>query len=322
LALSSLNFKKHLENIKTIVVISGLFNSIVAIIQAFAFIYFKVKILNIYGWKWPDGFRVTGTSFDANHLAAFILLPLFISIDRSIKIKGYARFTYIFLTGVFLLTFYYSASRSGLIALFVGLLIYTAYHFVSNKIFKTLTYTGLAFIPVIFLAVALFFTPLMNLNKNQQLGNTNDAIFNATKFISKHGRGLDPSAFAHFALIHTSFYLQSENMFLGVGAGNFAEGLKQNKKASNIFLQIDPDVYSKDDFPSHSMYGEALAENGFVGLVMFCLLLVAIVKKYFVTLTKSAQVLPFFVYTYSMLFFMLFYNINEEFFWFFAFLGL
>ena len=321
LSLLNLDFKKYFEDIKTVIIFAGLFNAFIALLQAFLFINFQIKVFNIYGWRWPYGFRVTGLSFDANHLAAFVLLPLIICIDRFIKNRGKIQILYGVFVFVFFSTFYYSASRSGLIALLVGLLIYVFKYVFKYVTFKRLSLAFFGLVPVIFIMAAVLFTPLTKNKNTPLLKDINSVIFESTKHISKHGRGLDPSAFAHFALIYSSFYMQSANNFLGVGAGNFAEGLKQNPYLSKVFLSVDATVFQKKDFPAHSMYGEALAEGGFIGLVAFLSILLLINIKYLNLLKSHESLLPFFVYFYAMCFFMLFYNINEEFFWVFAFVG-
>src|SRR3989344_8760611 len=93
LTISNLNINKYSETLIKVIVLAGVINALVGNIQALAFIFFGVKILNIYGWLWPYGFRVTGLSFDANHLAAFLVLPIFLSIQKIIGAeKTYSKY--------------------------------------------------------------------------------------------------------------------------------------------------------------------------------------------------------------------------------------
>lgn len=314
---------KYLIDIKKVIIISALINSLVALIQAFLFINYDVKILNIYGWKWPYGFRVTGLSFDANHLAAFVLLGFFISLNGVItNIKFKYKIIYAFLCLVFLGVFYYSSSRSSFLGLIIGVLAFAVFYILKYSYFKFFTKSLVLLIPVIFILIFLLFPSLFNLKQENRLKELNNVIYNVTSPFLIHGRGLDSSAFAHFSLIYSSFYLSISNNFLGVGAGNFSEGIQNDKFLTDVFSKTDPDVLSKPNFPAHSMYGEALGEGGPIGLFLFFTILFLIVNKYLKILKTDKSVFPFFIYFYSVLFFMLFYNINEEFFWLFVFLGL
>lgn len=325
LTLTNINFKFNLKKIYKIILVGGLFNALVASLQALFFITWGVKFLNIYGWKFPYGFRVTGLSFDANHLAAYILISIFISLYFVIYNSSYFYRFLSLLSFLFLLVnFYFSASRSAFLGLVFGLLSFGLYTILKNRflLYKKFIYLFVSAIPLIFVLVAVFFMPLLNASLNNQLGAINDIIFNATKYFVKHGRGLDPSAFAHFSLIYASVYLMQSNWFFGTGAGNFSEGLIANPYLNKVFSMVDPDVLSKQEFPSHSMYGEALAEGGVVGIILFLLILILILQRYLNLLKLNKIYLPLFVYFFSVCFFMLFYNINEEFFWIFVFLGL
>ncbi len=323
LSLKNLNFLKSKKDLNSVIFLSVLFNIFFALLQVFAFVFFQVKLLNIYGWFWPNGFRVTGLSYDANHLASFILIGFSMSLFFLFQKYSIHR-KIIFASFLFLcfLTFYYSASRSSFIGLVFGLFGFFIFKFFNFKFFKMYIYSSFILIPLIFIGVFLAFNPVIEANNNKQLEKVNTVIYDFTKNFVKHGRGIDSSALAHFGLIYSSFYLAEENHFLGIGAGNFSNGIKNDIYLAKLFNSLDSTAYSKEAFPSHSMYGEALGEGGIIGIILFCSILLLIVNKYLKILKYDKSVFPFFIYFYSVLFFMLFYNINEEFFWVFTFLGL
>lgn len=309
--------KEKIKDIRSIVIVAGIFNSVVAIMQGLLFYFYKIKMLNIYGWAWPWGFRVTGVSFDANHLAAFLLLPLYLSLDRIFKEKGLKKIIYISTSSIFLTVIYFSASRSGLIAILFGVITLTFYELFGNKILKFFATLAFTLIPIILLLIFIFYTAVFTAVGTSEFIKINSEIHKATSSFLIHSRGIDQSALAHFALIYSSFYLQADHNFLGTGSGNFAEGIKSNTYLSKVYSQVDPDVLARDDFPSHSMYAEALGEGGFIGLTTLMLIFILISKN----LLKLKNEGPTVVFLLSSLIFMIFYNLNEEFFWLFLFLS-
>lgn len=306
---------KKIKDIETVIIIAGVFNSVVALTQGLLFYYFNIKAFNIYGWDWPWGFRVTGLSFDANHLAAFLLLPIYLSLSRLIKRKN---IFYLLPLITFLVVFYFSASRSGLLALLFGIVSYVLLSINWRTVSKVLKTGVFILIPSVLTLIYVFYIPLVNSRETTQFNSWNAAVNETAQKFLIHGRGIDRSALAHFALIHSSFYIQSSNYFLGVGSGNFAEGIKQNEYTSKVYGDIDPDVLQKPDFPAHSMFAEALGEGGFIGLATFLAILITLSSRY----QNNKRRLPYFVFLLSASLFMVFYSLNEEFFWLFAFIGL
>lgn len=324
LTFSSYDFTKKRKDWVWLVIIAGAVNAFFSYVQIIFFYFFNLKILNFYGWVHPFGFRVTGLSYDANHLAAFILLPIFICsyfVIKAKKIKD--KIISALLLFYFFPIFYFSSSRSALIGITFTIILYILFFILKPKFFNIFAKIYFFLIPTFFVCIYLLFYPSLALKSNQQeLGAINTFIYNITKNVVIHGRGLDGSAFAHFSLVYSSFKLQSQHNFLGTGAGNFAEGLYKDKELSNLFRSLDASAFDGGNFPAHSMYGEALGEGGFIGFILFISLLFLILNKYLKVIEKDRNLFPFFIYFYSICFFMLFYNINEEFFWVFTFLGL
>jgi 4-amino-4-deoxy-L-arabinose transferase-like glycosyltransferase len=123
---------------------------------------------------------------------------------------------------------------------------------------------------------------------------------------------------SHFLLLQGAANVFNKYPYIGGGTGSFFEHFK-NSPTSNEFLKRDPAGLSSR-VPAHSIWGEVLAESGFVGLFVFVGLLVLIFLIYIYSLYHTSDWRDYFLYssflatTIGFLIAGIFYSYNSEFF--------
>lgn len=331
------NIKRYLKTYKLSVILASLFG----IIQAVYFVFWGVRRWNIWSWQYPDGFRISGLMLDSNHYAIFILSGIFISLPFIFKKIGVEKASGILVLLLLFISFILSSSRSAILAQIISFIVLFTLS-VFQKQYKFLVFSLFIFLLGIFLGFALnksidlyaknfveqeyVIHPevvgeevpsdiyIEDIAESERLG----ALF--IKLVpGRVRRVFDASARSHLALLKASVGLGLKNPILGVGYGNFAEGLKNSQYIEHLKVS-DPRGAAKEDFPSHTKWGETLAETGFLGFFAYAALIVLIAVRLF----KQRTILGISIFSAFIGFqvFSIFYHLNEEFYWVFTFLGL
>lgn len=346
----------------------GVFVSVVvAIYQTVAFLGWGVQRFDLWGWQYPDGFRVPGLMLDTNHFGIFMVGGFFAAAGFFIARKNYlgAVLSAFFILGSYSL----SSSRSALLGLLAGSL-FLVITLVVRREFKTLLVflivlpIGFSSVTVVSKAIEVYTTKYVNKSivlHNEIINNLNNAsstgginqppvgtpggtleetppqseLFSVNaESVEFQGalsslnallpqrirRVVDASAKSHLELINASWNLGLRFPILGVGFGNFAEGLRSQPDLYNAARQFDPRGLSTQNFPAHTLWGEQLAETGFVGLALYTLLVLVILVR--ILNNKSLAGAFFGAAWVAFLAFSVFYSANEEFFWLIPFLGM
>ena len=330
-----------------------LFVNILSFAKYFYFVYQNVfpigtHIINL---------KISHVIADENHYSFFLLVGIFVMISfirtyTKNKILIAASIFSIFTSSAFIVA---TESRTGILSFSLGVGFYLFLELFRSKRKK---FVRESVYPVMYSVLAILIgilvgwfviDPYTNTNEFYMSGNNADSSKNLGyietyvnpftprnssqyPIFQKFLEGLpgflnEPSFKAHLVLLYSSFEMAWDSPVLGVGVGSFDESLKSSDLI-NIFARYDPRSSQSAILPPHSMYGEALAETGFVGLAIYLVLLYLLGKKYLARFLAgllqnksflSQSLLAMFV---SFMFFTIFYNLNEEWFFIPLFLGL
>ncbi len=337
--LGSYSFKVYKALKLTNIALWGLFLSLsltilIAVYQTIAFVGWGIQRFDLWGWQYPDGFRVPALMLDSNHLGFFTVACFFLVFGWLVSKKRYllavvASFVILEIQSL-------ASSRSALIGLLVGSVVVIV-SLLFKKNYKMLIWFVLALsfgLSTGFLTSKTLEVYTTNFVQNYALLhsevrdkvvmtviNTANEDIDELSFLNnllpmRVQRIFDASAKSHMAMLKASLELGLKNPILGVGYGNFSDGLKSYPEIYKEASQYDARGLSTPKFPSHTLWGEQLAETGFIGLALYTLLVMAILIR----IRKSGI---FFVGLWvSLLAATFFYSANEEFFWLLPFLGL
>ncbi|MCX6784033.1 MAG: O-antigen ligase family protein [candidate division WWE3 bacterium] len=317
----------------------------IAIYQTVSFVGWGIQRFDLWGWQFPDGFRVPGLMLDSNHYGIFMVGGFFIiSLYLLLKKKYLWTIICAFLT---IGTYSLSSSRSALIGLLVGGLV-TMVILALRRQYKVLVIfavalglgltSGTAISKVIDIYTTNFLKTSIILHQEvgsktaakvaDTLQNSNsesiqfEGAFNFLNNLlpSRVKRVFDSSAKSHLAMVEASVKLGLRYPVFGVGYGNFSTGLKKESDIYGPASQFDPRGLSMPKFPSHTLWGEQLAETGIVGLALFTILVILM----FIKLIKKPGISGALLagLWIAFLIFAIFYSANEEFYWLVPFLGI
>lgn len=249
--------------------------------------------------------RLPATFFDANHFPAYLatVAPMLISYawitkNRFLKVGFWAAFYLIALIVLF------SFSRSGLVAVAIGgyVMIYFALRLrIFHKLMPILLGIALAGI-VIYISAH---TPKSFVERITSIANP-----------------LEKSTTAHILLLQGGFELFKANPILGVGYGSFSENFRSSHAGGEHAL-VDPATDVR--VPAHSLWFEALAETGTLGITTYLILMGLLLVKLIQSLHKvdnyeyKVLITGLFASCTGLLTGAVFYSYNLEFFWFFLF---
>ena len=308
---------------------------LVAIYQTVSFVGWGIQRFDLWGWQYPDGFRVPGLMLDSNHFGIFMVAGFFVTTWFFLSRRRYpvAALSSFLTLGAYSL----SSSRSALLGLLAGS-VFLVVALLVKKEFKTLgaflviLAIGLSSGTAISKAIEIYTNNYVTTSVilHQEVSDKNlptesvefAGIFSFVNDLlpSRVRRVFDASAKSHLEMLNASWNLGLRYPLLGVGLGNFAEGLRSQPDLYASALQFDARGLSVDHFPSHTLWGEQLAETGFIGLIIYTLLVMAILGR--ILKTRSSSNLFFGAVWMAFLVFSVFYTANEEFFWLIPFLGI
>ncbi len=304
--------KENKENYFTILnvyLFIGLLAGIFAVIQ----FYLRMCCRETIGGVWvvPNVLPRLGSTFwDVNHYGGYLitLIPLafsYIFISESLKRK----FMYVGFLGFLSWLLFMTQSRSAWIGIAVGMLISLAVYY-WTKLKK----------PLMFAVAGLL------------LGSLGILIYSVVQGVdikSKISRYMHyrlDSTDTHFMLLDASAEIFHNNFFIGSGYGTFDYAFRQTETASDYFDR-EPKL-RESRVPSHSVWGEVLAESGAVGVTLYAsfivLLLSSLIYSVFNADERKMKYLGIGVLgsVISVLTAGIFYSYNMEFFWISIFLGI
>ncbi|MBP7859465.1 O-antigen ligase family protein [Patescibacteria group bacterium] len=336
------SFKEELRNVKNIIEKTYFVSFIVMLVASIlTFIWYFYRYY--YKGYWGP-FRVSFFIADENHYSIYILLALFVCLYFLLTKKFNNKFLY---TLIFLLSsiFFGLKSRSGFLALLISIATFIfLYKFKIEKkrLYKlapiSIIFAGLLFGDLFFKPFTSTSSPIIYKNAPFDILTTQNDIASADSFslseadikrFSKQTYFFDnlplflneASVKSHFALIYSSVNLGVQKPVFGWGLGSFNEALDNNKELKYLYARYDPQAANGGLYPAHSMYGQALAETGFVGLLLYLNFVLAIFYKFYQLFLSAKDFdskiyyLTFFSVFAGSLVFTIFYNLHEEWFW-------
>lgn len=206
--------------------------------------------------------RIGSTFWDVNHFASLLacLLPLigvFVLIEKGFKKKVWFSGVFLIMTGMLLLT----SSRTSWIIALVSFLA-----FVILWLFRRFGRQGIYYL---LLVIFLMLVPAV---REYRIKSSPFRAYIKENF---HYR-LDSFA-SHLMLIEGSYQIFENYPILGGGYGGFFEHFSQTDIAAEFFGR-DPAALNTR-VPAHTIWGEAMAETGIVGLsllILFVMVLLAV----------------------------------------------
>jgi hypothetical protein len=293
----------------------------------------------IYTYKGYWGsLRVVSTITDENHYALYLIIGLFIIMYLILtKFNRYSFVSYSLLSFSSVI-FFALKSRSGFLALITSCFVFI---FLTKKLNRKALYKSIA---VIFISLVLgyfVFKPFESTgtvyyteygkedivssrysSRKVVIKTYQKKYFWFDETIEKHLPEFlsEASIKSHLALIYSSAVIGFNYPLFGVGAGSFNEALVQTGLI-NLYARYDPQAAGSGSFPVHTMYGQALAEGGFVGLGLYLLVLFFILRRFILLYKYAADdkntiLASSFIAIFSgYLVFSMFYNVHEEWFW-------
>ena len=281
----------------------GLVAVLFAYVQMFLYMLFGIKIGAI--WPVANNLPRLGSSFwDVNHFGGFLvtLIPLyfvftFISNKKIYKIAS--------LLGVSLssLMLFLTQSRSSWLGLAVALGFGVSI-FAFKKYFKVIGLIALG----IGVMLIVFFTYLdfKDLSVRQKIRNYMHYRLDSTD--------------GHMMLLEGAVYVYMDNMLLGTGSGNFDQAFRKTEIASRYF-EKEPNI-KNTVIPPHSVWGEIISENGYVGFVVYLFMMFFVLAGLFKiaissdATKKTLLASGLFISLFGILVAGIFYSFNLEFYWF------
>lgn len=330
---------KYISNHKKVVFYTygllGLLTTIIALIKTCAR-YFETDILI---WGYEGRYRISNIISDENHYAFFIIIITFIALGFLFtyfdKLNTFKKILLIIF--ILLLTFILmgSQSRSGAVSFIIGLLFFNLGLIYKNGFKHLQSYyamTILLLMSIVFVVGFKFFATFNNINLSNDVLGENISIVsdvnqpmdtvddeNVEMIDSLPSFLNEASVKAHLVLIYSAFKIGVNNPF-GIGLGEFHNYMLKDGYI-NLYAKYDPQAASGDNFPTHSMYGNAFAETGVIGLASYLSVIIIILYKYIKSFLKSKNStdsmmpLAFVSIMIAYMLFTVFYNLHEEFFW-------
>ena len=309
--LKFLYLKKGISLIKKYTFVYVLLASLMGLVAVIQFYVFKVFDLKFGAiWEIPGhNPRLGSTFWDVNHFGAFVASAIPLSIAWLVSSKKINRRLFWLFNTLFLsYALYLTQSRSSWMGIAIALFFFFLFLFLKG--FKKYA-TYLAVFSALGLFSILFYLQVFS----------GGILPTYKKFM--HTR-LD-SFKSHFVLLRGAFEVYEKKPLLGAGYGNFNNAFRKTSYSDTYFFREKNIVDKK--VPSHSIWGEVVAETGFLGLffysLLFSFILLFLLKGFFgkKSIKDSLFQLGFFASILSMLVSGIFYTYNLEFFWFAIFLG-
>ena len=287
--------------------IVGLLASIFAYVQLVLRFCCRVKVGGV--WVNPGNLPRLGSTFwDVNHFGGFLvtLIPLTFALIFAVKKPIYKAGLVLFtISSLFLL--FMTQSRSSWIGLFIGLLLSLVLYYLL-KLRRPLWLAVVGGILVVILGIS--FITYKQIDVRQKVADYMHYRLDSTD--------------THVMLLEGASEIFVNNLVLGSGYGNFNDAFRQTKTAQSYFDR-EPKLREMR-VPPHSIWGEAIAETGTIGIVTYGLFAVLLLATIVVAIStekdKSKKYLGVgLLGSLASLFSAgLFYSYNMEFYWFYIFL--
>jgi hypothetical protein len=252
--------------------------------------------------------RIGSTFWDVNHFGGFLvtMIPLLGALAFSVKTKKY-KIGALFSAGLLSLLLFLSQSRSSWVGLMLGLIL-SVFIFYSSKLRKPIVYG------IIVLAIGA----------SGFLGYTLYKGINIREKVASYMHYRLDSTDTHIMLLEGAAEIFLNDLLLGAGYGNFDTAFRETETAKEYFNR-EPKLREMK-VPPHSVWGETLAETGWLGFVTYLsfsvLLLITLITSIFIARDKNLKYIG--VGLLSSLFSVfvagLFYSYNMEFYWVFIFI--
>lgn len=279
---------------------------VIATIFAFVQMYLKIEYDLKIGAIWPvenNLPRLGSTFWDVNHFGGFLItvIPLYF-IYTFIASKWKYRFLNIIALGMTSSMLFFTQSRSSWlgisIAMVVGLLL-----LVKRGLYKPL----LLFIGGCLVLGGIFITYLdfKDLTVSQKIKDFMHYRLDSTD--------------THLMLVQGAVQIFYDKPIIGSGSGNFNSAFRKTD-ISEKYFEREPNLKNQE-VPPHSIWGEVLAESGYLGFMTYLILMVflclSLVYIIFKTTDRKEKLLGvgFFISLVAILITGIFYSFNLEFFW-------
>ena len=232
----------------------------------FAVVQFGVYLKTgfIFGalWNVPGHLpRLGATFWDINHFAGLLaaLIPVVATlalISKTVKLRAVYAFATVSMAGILILT----NSRSAWILVSVAFI-----SFVLVVLLRRLGQRGFLYVAVTIFLLAI---PLM------REYSTKSSPFRA--YVKQYFHYRVDSFDSHLLLLRGAFQVFEKYPLLGGGYGSFFEQFSKTDVASEFFSRDPAGLNVRT--PAHSIWGEAFAETGFLGISAFALLAILLVS--------------------------------------------
>ena len=274
-----------------------------AYLQFFLYLQFNTKIGAI--WPVANNLPRLGSAFwDVNHFGGYLvtLIPLYFVYTFIAKKPSLKLFSFIALGSSSAMLFL-TQSRSSWLGLFVALIFGLAL-FAFKRYLKVI---GLFAVGVAVMSV-LFFTYLdfKDLSIREKVRNYMHYRLDSTD--------------SHMMLLEGAVQVYMNNLLLGTGSGNFDQAFRKTSTSTKYF-EKEPNI-KKTEIPPHSIWGEILSENGYIGFAVYIFMMFFVLAGLFklAIQSKETQVIMtasgLFISLLGILITGIFYSYNLEFYWF------
>lgn len=305
-------YEKHgLKFIKksiNLYLIIGFFTATIAVLQFYLRSCCRFSVGGV--WVVP-GYtpRLGSTFWDVNHFGGYLitmiplLFAMFFTKQKSKLTNLYYLFSGLFLSSIL----FFTQSRSSWMGLAIGLAVsLIVYYFANFK--KVLYYFGfLVFVAII----GLFsYTAYKNISIIEKVASFMHYRLDSTD--------------THMLLLDGASEVYFDNLLIGAGYGNFDHAFR-GTLISDTYFNREPRL-KEMKVPSHSVWGEVLAETGSVGITLYVifagLILASLVVSIFTSKSNDTKLLGIGLFggAVSILVAGLFYSYNMEFYWIYLFM--
>ncbi|PIR43590.1 hypothetical protein COV24_02075 [candidate division WWE3 bacterium CG10_big_fil_rev_8_21_14_0_10_32_10] len=294
---------KNIKNFKELFIDLYLISvsvSLAVVVFQIIFFYSTSKLVGAV-WPVPNHVPRFGAFFwDINHFGLFLafgfwlcVYKVFIFAKNKVHLLKYSCLLFLILISLFL-----TSSRSALLGLGFGTLVFTflfLYYFTSvlKKHFYMFIKYLVIFLPVFIFSVSVF----------------------AGTFIRNFFFYRIHSFFTHFILLKIGFYMFLKHPLLGVGGNDFGTALKDSSFFKDFAL-LDPGALSYK-VPIHSVWFQFLTESGILAFIFFAFFSIFTLFLLFKSYTKTKKILFLILFSafFGALVSGIFYSYNLEFFW-------
>ncbi|MEM4260931.1 MAG: glycosyltransferase family 39 protein, partial [Candidatus Woesearchaeota archaeon] len=291
-----------------IYLIMALFVMIFAVVQMYLINAYGIKIGSI--WPVPNNLPRLGSSFwDVNHFGGFLVtvIPIFFMLVFGLNRASYKVLAFLGL-GFSSLLLFLTQSRSSWLGITVAMLIGLTF-LISRRYYKPvlLFLVGLTLMSGVFFA----YLDIKDLSIRQKVANYMHYRLDSTD--------------THVMLLEGAIQIYLKDPVLGTGPGNFDSSFRQTETSEKYF-EREPNL-KNTEIPTHSVWGEVIAETGYLGFATYILMAMFLILASLYTFHKSEDKLRsylglgFFISLIGIYVTGIFYSYNLEFYWFVAFLS-